>query len=238
MTTGDGSDDLDGDGGNDILNAGAGDDGLLGGDSGSGTAAANTLNGGDGADTVVFEGSNGDDNVNAASADGVLTAAAVADTHTSIQNFIVNGLGGNDTITTGSGNDTVNGDAGNDTLRTGGGGDRIGILGGSDNIDGQAGSDQYSVLFGGLGTVTIADTGPAAPGDEDTLMVSACSGVTVTDTQAVRGGEVVNYSGIEKRPCGFVPPPPRRHRRNRSRSRCRHRLHRRHHPRLGVWSRT
>ena len=208
LTTGDGSDYLDGGLGNDTLNAGSGGDGLLGGDPGVGGAAANTLNGGDGPDTIVFSGSDGNDDLNAGSPDGALTAGVVNDTYTSIQNFIINGLGGNDTITTGLGADTVDGGGGNDTLRTGSGNDLIDIFSGSDNVDGQAGSDEYSVLFGGLGTVTIADSGSAPPGDEDTLTVVGCSGVTVSDSQAVRGADVVNYSGIEKRPCGFTAQPP------------------------------
>ncbi|MDD3595660.1 calcium-binding protein [Sulfuricurvum sp.] len=55
----------------------------------------------------------------------------------------VDGLAGNDTVTTGSGDDTIYGGAGNDTISSGAG---------SDTIDGGSGNDK---LYGGLGNDTI-----------------------------------------------------------------------------------
>lgn len=212
LTTGDGADLLNGNLGNDTLNAGAGDDRLLGGDFGFPGSVSNTLNGGDGSDTMVFEGSNGSDTLNALTSDGSLSAGARTDNFTSIQNFEIRGFDGNDTISTGPGEDLLDGGIGNDTLNAGGGNDSLGIFSGSDSADGQAGSDEYFVSFGALGTVTLTDTGPPpsllAAGDEDTFSIFNCFGVTVTATQAVKGGQVVDYSGIENRPCGFAAPPP------------------------------
>jgi Ca2+-binding RTX toxin-like protein len=212
LTTGGGADVLSGNFGSDTLNAGAGDDRLMGGDFGFPGAITNTLNGGDGSDTMFFDGTSGNDMLTALTSDGSLSAGLRTDNYTSIQNFQINGFDGNDTISTGAGADVLQGGIGNDTLTAGDGNDAIAIASGTDSADGQAGSDEYFVFFGALGTVTIADTGPAPSlltvGDEDAFTIINCAGVTVTATQAVKGGQLVNYSGIERPPCGFVAPPP------------------------------
>jgi hypothetical protein len=58
--------------------------------------------------------------------------------------------------------------------------------------------------------VTIADSGSTGT---DELYVYPCDGTQVSGSQAIRGAEVVNYSGIEQSPCGYsaappLPPPP------------------------------
>jgi serralysin len=75
-----------------------------------------------------------------------LTGTTAADVlnATSDSDFVVNGLAGNDQITTRGGNDTITGGAGNDTISAGAGNDVIkfsGTGGGFDNVSGGAGSD-------------------------------------------------------------------------------------------------
>jgi VCBS repeat-containing protein len=75
----------------------------------------------------------------------VFTGTKKADTFTAPDNrsWIVNGLAGNDTLTTGSGGDRITGGAGNDTIKAGGGDDVIlvGLKEGVDSVDGGAGFD-------------------------------------------------------------------------------------------------
>ena len=87
-------------------------------------------------------------------------------------NHIVDGLGGNDLITTGAGNDVVNGGDGNDTIRTDGGSDRVDGGSGDDQIFGEAGADildggaGLDVILGGDGndTITTGEGDGAGPG--------------------------------------------------------------------------
>lgn len=66
--------------------------------------------------------------------------------------FKINGQGGNDTITTGNGDDTVYGGSGNDTITTGRGTDYL--YGGSGDDKLYAGAD-LDVVYGGSGNDTI-----------------------------------------------------------------------------------
>ncbi len=68
-------------------------------------------------------------------------------------NLIVEGGTGDDTITTGAGDDKVDGGAGNDTISTGAGSDYAFGDVGDDIIDGGAGND---VIYGGDGNDTLA----------------------------------------------------------------------------------
>ena len=128
--------------------------------------------------------------------------------------------GGNDTITTGSGNDVLDGEFGDERSRDGGGGNdlHVDVPSGSDNADGEAGDDEYSspTVSGIVGTATIADTGPApatvdAAVDADTfvdLQLRGRNGQRPTQAMS-RAPTSINYSGIEvPASCGFAPPPP------------------------------
>jgi len=63
-------------------------------------------------------------------------------------NFIINGLGGNDTITSGAGNDSINGGSGNDTIAAQAGADIITGGAGNDSIALGVDSDMDTVIFG------------------------------------------------------------------------------------------
>jgi Ca2+-binding RTX toxin-like protein len=97
------------------------------------------------------------------------------------------------------------------SVNAGDGDDDITLLGLDDGfaasvtLDGQEGSDDYTVNFGTLGgPVTVADTGPAPPGDTDSLLVNgtpAADTIVVTATAVTRDAtpdETVNYAGIEE----------------------------------------
>ncbi len=116
--------------------------------------------GGDGAvDTIVINGTGGDDVISISSANGVLTVSGLATTVT-IANFestdrlVINGLGGDDVIEAtglsssiqltedgGAGDDVLIGSAGNDTLLGGAGDDVLLGGGGQDVLDGGAGNN-------------------------------------------------------------------------------------------------
>jgi Ca2+-binding RTX toxin-like protein len=84
----------------------------------------------------------------------VINLTSANDTYTiGAGNFSINGLGGDDTITTGGGNNTVTTVAGNDTITTGAGADTI--LAGDGNNTVNAGNGANSVTTGaGNDTVT------------------------------------------------------------------------------------
>lgn len=67
-------------------------------------------------------------------------------------NLIVDGGAGDDTITTGAGDDIVDGGVGNDTIKTGDGSDDVFGNSGDDSIDAGAGND---VVYGGDGNDTL-----------------------------------------------------------------------------------
>ena len=155
--------------------------GLGGNDTLLGLAGGDFLNGGEGADLV--DGRAGDD-------------------------FLYGGSGPfDDTLYGGDGNDELSGGQGSDTLRAGGGSDYLYMYESSPSADGEDGPDIYDVEFGALGLVTIADSGSTGT---DELYVYPCDGTQVSNSQAIRGAEVVNYSGIEVAPCAYTvaPPPP------------------------------
>jgi Ca2+-binding RTX toxin-like protein len=184
-----GNDSLTASGARDFLTGGDGVDTLMGGGDGDvfvGSAGNDTIQGGDGNDFA--EGGPGNDTLNGGAGSDGLT-----------------GNEDSDTLEGGDGPDTLDGGAGDDTLRGGPAGDKLNVSAGNDALDGQDGPDTHVVVFGGLGTVGVADTGGSG---SDSLEIVNCPGVTVTTTRASRGPEVVNYSGIEVAPCGFGQPPP------------------------------
>ena len=89
--------------------------------------------------------------------------------------WTVNGLGGNDTITTHSGNDVVNGGNGNDIISTGSGDDTI-------RVDASGG---YDTVLGGTGTDTIVATGRGVA-----IGLAALSGIEVISAGGFSGIEV------------------------------------------------
>jgi Ca2+-binding RTX toxin-like protein len=169
---GSGNDVLMGEGGADLLFGGSGDDTLTGGSgddlvfgqSGDDTLIWNSGDGSDldesgtGTDTVQVNGSSGADSFTI-SANGTrvtLTGGGTASFSLDIgttENLIVNGNGGDDTITAGNGlasliQLTMNGGAGNDTLTGGDGNDVIDGGSGNDVIDGGRGNDAVMMVAG------------------------------------------------------------------------------------------
>jgi len=127
-------------------------------------------------DTIVQEyefseiriyGYNGNDNIRIDQSNGALFGTVN-----------VFGAGGDDTITTGSGNDKIHGDSGHDTITAGNGNDRIYGDGGDDILTGAGGND---TIYGGGGNDTIMgskgndylfgefgeDSVQGGPGDDD-----------------------------------------------------------------------
>jgi len=144
----------------------------------------------------------------------VINLTTANDTYTiGAGNFSINGLGGDDTITTGSGdndvttltgNDTLTTGAGRDTIRagdgnntvnagdganlvvTGSGNDTITTGAGNDTIQGGAGND---IISAGAGTDTVAS---AAGSDSIELGTdSALDTVTFASTAAANGSDVI-----------------------------------------------
>lgn len=166
----DGNDTLLGKGGDDLLFGGNGNDVLTGGagtDQAFGEAGNDQMiwnpgdgtdlnEGGDDNDTVVVNGGNGDEvftvtaNGSRVRLDRTSPAPFSVDIGTS-ENLIVNGNGGNDSITAGNGlagliSLTFNGDDGNDTLTGGDGNDVLNGGNGNDIVNGGRGSD--TILLG------------------------------------------------------------------------------------------
>lgn len=204
-----GNDTLYGKGGNDLLNGGAGDDVLTGGagtdqvfgDAGNDRMIWNPgdgtdLNeGGDGIDTVVVNGGNGDEvftitaNGSRVRLDRTSPAPFTVDIGTS-ENLVVNGNGGNDTITAGNGlagllNLAINGGAGNDIITGGDGNDRLTGGDGNDIINGGRGSDR---VFLGAGD----DTFVWNPGDGSDLV----DGEDGFDTMQFNGANIAEHMDL------------------------------------------
>jgi Ca2+-binding RTX toxin-like protein len=195
-----GNDQLFGEGGNDLLFGGDGNDMLVGGagtDQVFGQAGDDLMiwnpgdgtdlnEGGDGNDTVDVEGGNGDENFTITANgsrvrfDRVSPAPFSIDIGTT-ENLVVDGNGGNDTITAGNGlapliQITENGGAGNDTLTGGDGNDML------------IGGDGNDTIVGGRG----ADTALMGAGD-DTFIWNPGDGSDTVEGQA--GNDTMLFNG-------------------------------------------
>jgi Ca2+-binding RTX toxin-like protein len=198
-----GNDTLLGKGGNDLLFGGDGDDSLIGGvgdDQAFGQAGNDTMTwnpgegsdlneGGAGVDTVVSNGGNGAENFTIAANgsrvrfDRVSPAPFFLDIGTT-ENLVVNGNGGDDTITAGNGlapliHITEDGGAGNDTLVGGDGNDTL------------IGGDGNDTVLGGRG----ADTALMGAGD-DTFVWNPGDGSDTVEGQAGNDRMVFNGSNV------------------------------------------
>jgi Ca2+-binding RTX toxin-like protein len=158
----------------------------LGGDDsiGSGVQLAGpapvTVDGGEGADTATYNGTNGDDTIGIAR-NGTNLVAAITPTSgplniTAVENLNVRGLGGADNLNATNGigaltQSTLDGAGGNDTLRGGDGNDILLAGDGNDVVDGNIGADSAQLGSGN-------DTFQWDPGDgSDTV-----EGQSGTDT--------------------------------------------------------
>jgi Ca2+-binding RTX toxin-like protein len=181
-----GDDLLDGAAGVDTLEGAAGDDFLWGG------RGSDALNGGSGdeepdvGDFAAFEGTDGADTATV----GATTVVVGADTdsHTGVEEFGVQGLGGNDTITGGDARDYLLGDDGNDSLASGGGDDYL--EGGFDTDAFSAGAGDDDVWSRDFWAETV-DCGEGPGGaDED----SDAAFADPADTLSVRAEPPFNTS--------------------------------------------
>jgi Ca2+-binding RTX toxin-like protein len=171
----------------DVLNGGEGNDRLTGAkgpDTMKGGNGNDTLvwNNGDNTDTIDGEGGNDATEVNGSNISGDAfrldpddgpnqvkfqrTNLVAFTLHATTERFVVNGLGGNDTLTSsdgvgartlltadgGAGNDSLNGTDGSDLLQGGEGNDAIDGGGGNDRIVGDRGAD---TMIGGTGDDTL-----------------------------------------------------------------------------------
>jgi Ca2+-binding RTX toxin-like protein len=179
LVTGEGNDNLTGNGGHNLLSSQEGNDRL------TGNGGNDTLDGGIGSDTMTGGGGNdvyfvnsGGDQVNEASNEGTDTvyssinrtlgnnqenltltgAANRTGTGNSLDN-VIDGNGGNNLLDGESGDDTINGHGGADTILGGSGDDSIDGGEGDDSMAGEDGDDRYSVIEDGDIVVEEADGG-------------------------------------------------------------------------------
>ena len=147
-----------------------------------------TVDGGDGADTTTYSGTNADDTIgiarNGTAAVALFTPTSQPISNTAVEDLVVKGLGGADTITGQNGigtltHLTLDGAGGDDQLRGGDGADTLLGGAGDDFVDGNIGADTAQ-LGGG------ADTFQWDPGDgSDTV-----EGQGGKDTLAFNGSNI------------------------------------------------
>ena len=203
------------DGARDTVDAGPGDDLLVSNDRGAG-AQGNVLEGGDGADTLTFDGEYEPVRVDedGVADDGVINSGG-GDNVTGFE--VLAGGSGNDQLSGGGaaqvldgqgGNDTLSGGAADETLRGGDGDDAVDGGEGDDVLDGGAGND---ALAGGAGTdrisyaersraVTVSLDGVANDGDptvaeKDNVAAEIVAGGDGADTLLGSAGRDVLRGG-------------------------------------------
>ena len=203
ITAGVGNDTLNGGGGNDILNGNSGND-TLNGDAGNdqlfGGLGTDTLNGGNGDDSL--DGGDGADTLNGGAGNDTLLGGLGDDS--------LDGGTGSDLLQGGDGNDTLLGGDANDTLLGGIGDDFIDGGNGNDTVTGGAGNDMMVASNGndifmfsaGFGTDQIIGFDAIAGGGQDRLDISAfnitaatfAGNVTIADVGA---DTLVSFAGAD-----------------------------------------
>ncbi|WP_455756579.1 hypothetical protein [Sulfurimonas sp.] len=218
INSGDGADTIDAGAGNDSITAGAGDDTITGGTGrnsinagegddtiniteGDGKSNYDVVRGGDGTDTVVFEGDREDYTI---AHDDDRGRSVVTNIETGEPQYIYDDVENlqfadetvvhnsdsydNDTVTGTDAADTINSGSGDDSISTGAGNDRINSGDGADTIDAGAGNDSITAgagddtITGGTGRNSIN----AGEGD-DTINITEGDGKSNYDV--VRGGD-------------------------------------------------
>ena len=154
-------------------------------------AAAATVKGGAGANTIDLSASSKAMNYTGGAAVDTITTGAGADTIVAgAGNDVidagngantVHGDAGNDDITTGTGADTIEGGAGNDTIDAGNG---TNTINGGDGNDGITGGSGVDTVDGGAGTdtFTLDNTEQAGSGDVDGAVIN------LSDTALTQSG--------------------------------------------------
>ena len=175
INAGAGDDTIDGGDGDDIINAGAGAD-LIDGDDGQdvidGGTENDTIDAGNGLDSVL--GGDGDDSINAGDGADTVDGGAGAD--------FVNGSSGTDDLDGGADNDTVFGGSENDSVNGGGGDDIVNGQAGNDTVNGGDGNDTG---LGGGGRDSLRG------GDGDDII----NGQSGNDTLEGEAGQDSQYGG-------------------------------------------
>ncbi|MBT3465904.1 MAG: hypothetical protein HN456_01685 [Rhodobacteraceae bacterium] len=170
----DGTDDsIQGNGGNDTIDAGAGDD---------------TVDGGTGNDTI--NAGVGDDTVDGGTGNDIIHGGNGADT--------IDGGTGNDFINAGAGNDSVDGGTGNDTINAGADNDTIVASTDTDTIDGGDGADTYTVLASST-IVDVTETVTVVvdnDGDGTVFKAIDCTTDTVTSIETFIADEALAENDI------------------------------------------
>jgi len=223
-----GNDTIDGGGGNDLIYGGGGNDRLAGGEGDDIFRVTNskaacfddydTYSGGDGNDVIAAVGakvdigmtrfgpSDGVETIDATGASGPVRILGDWNANTLdfsgtslLGKIVINGGGGNDTITGSAGNDVIEGgDWGNQTIDGGAGNDVIYAGKGNDSVSGGAGDDTFRVTgnkcsnfegwdnySGGEGMDTIVVFGERV--DVGTIAFNAANGIEVIDASGVTG---------------------------------------------------
>ncbi|WP_223557594.1 peroxidase family protein [Pseudomonas sp. BF-RE-01] len=204
ITAGVGNDTLNGGGGNDILNGNSGND-TLNGDAGNdqlfGGIGTDTLNGGTGDDSL--DGGDGADVLDGGSGNDTLLGG--------LGNDSLDGGAGTDLLQGGDGNDTLLGGAANDTLLGGIGDDFIDGGTGNDTVTGGAGNDMMVASSGndifmfsaGFGVDQIIGfDANAGGGGQDRLDISAMNITAATFAGSVTIADVgadtlVSFAGAD-----------------------------------------
>ncbi|GAB3663126.1 peroxidase family protein [Ramlibacter alkalitolerans] len=215
---GDGDDILDGGLGNDDIAAGAGNDTILR----SIGHGADSVDGGDGVDTLVVTGNDANEMLRVLVSGGKLATIAngtvvnvesvTADTRGGIDTLSYAGtteavsvdlgagtasgfaaIAGVENVTGGSGSDVLIGDAGDNTLSGGAGNDTLAGGAGNDLLDGGAGTDIF-VFEAGFGTDRIVGFDANAVGGQDLLDLRAL-GITEADFDAQVSISVLDLDG-------------------------------------------
>lgn len=159
-------------GGNDIINGGDGDDSIFGGD------GADIMDGGAGFDIIHFDTARSNLTIN------LSTNSVSGDTSVTGDVFVnfegASGGIGNDTITGTTGKNFLYGNRGNDTINGGDGDDRIWGGDGADILDGGAGFDWLRYDYDIAGVTVNLGTGSAIGGH--------AQGDTFTNFEGVAGG--------------------------------------------------
>jgi Ca2+-binding RTX toxin-like protein len=191
---------IDGNGGNDLIKTGSGNDTVTtgaGNDIIKTAGGNNTVSAGDGTNKVIT-GSGDDVVTTGAGADSVVSGGGDDTLTTGSGRDVIRAGDGNNTITAGAGNDLVRSGNGSDLIDAGSGKDNIVSGGGNDSINAGAGNDRINSQ-GGIDTL-------AGGGGHDTFVYAGLHGAmlgadTISDFSKanpanVSEGDVLNLKGL------------------------------------------